>query len=62
MYVNQPTNQPTTKVAAAGVGGSLTVLVIYVLGLFGVDLPPEVASALSALISFGAGYIVKERA
>lgn len=57
---DQPTSQPTQKVAAAGIGGSLSVVVVYVVGLFGLDLPPEVASAITALVSFAAGYLVRE--
>lgn len=61
MYISQPTPQPTSKVAAAGVGGSITVLVVYIAKLFGLEIPAEVASALTALIAFGSGYIQKEK-
>jgi hypothetical protein len=40
----QPINQPsiilTTKVAAGGVAGALTVLVVWILGLLHVAVPP----------------------
>lgn len=58
---DQVSSAPTNKVAAAGIGGSLTIVVVYVLGLMGVELPAEVASALTALISFAAGYLVREK-
>ena len=45
------------KVAAGGVAGALTVVLVFVLTQVGVELPPEVASALTTLISFAAGYI-----
>lgn len=61
MKVDQPTLEPTAKVAAAGIGGSLSILIVYGLGLLGLSLPPEVAAALTALVSFAAGYLVKER-
>lgn len=48
---------PTPKVAAAGIAGSVTILVVYVAGLFGLDVPPEVASAFTAILSFAAGYV-----
>ncbi len=48
---------PVPKVAAAGAAGAVTVLIVYIAGLLGVDLPPEVSSALTALFAFGAGYI-----
>lgn len=49
-------SSPTPKVAAAGVAGSVTVIVVYVAGLLGLDLPPEVASAFTAVLAFAAGY------
>jgi len=45
----QPTTGPN-KAIAAGVSSSLSVLIIYVLGQFGITVPPEVASAATALI------------
>lgn len=52
--------KPTNKVTAVGISGALTVLLVYVLGLYGVNLPPEVASALTILVSFAGGYLIKE--
>lgn len=62
MTVNQPTAAPTNKVAAGGVAGALTVILVWVLNLNGVEMPPEVSSALTVIISFGAAYLTKERA
>ena len=60
--MNQPTANPTQKVAAAGIGGSLTILIVYVIQqAFDVQIPAEVASALTALISFASGYLVREK-
>jgi putative flippase GtrA len=59
--VNQPSSAPTTKVAAGGVVGALTVLLVWVLGLLHVTVPPEVASALTVVISFATSYFVKQR-
>jgi putative flippase GtrA len=59
--INQPSIAPTTKVAAGGVAGALTVLVVWILGLFHVTVPPEVASALTVMISFISSYLVKQR-
>jgi hypothetical protein len=44
------------KVAAAGFAGAATTLLVWGLSLVGVELPAEVASALTVLISGGAGY------
>lgn len=59
--MNQPDAQPTNKVAAAGISGAASVLLVYVLGQFGLDVPPEVASAITVLAAFGAGYMTKEK-
>lgn len=56
---NQPTAAPTSKVAAAGIGGSIAIVLIWLAGQFGVELTAEVASALTALIAFAAGYFKK---
>ena len=58
---NQPTPEPTPKMAAVGIAGSITVIVLYLVKmLFNVDVPGEVASALTAVISFGAGYLNRD--
>lgn len=59
--INQTSMAPTTKVAAGGVAGALTILVVWILGLLHVTVPPEVASALTVVISFATSYIVRER-
>jgi len=43
------------KVAAGGIAGSLSVCVVYVVGHF-VTVPPEVASAVTVIVSGVAGY------
>lgn len=59
--VNQPTAAPTRKVAAGGVGGALSIVVIYAFqGLTGVQLPAEVSSAVTLLVTFATSYIVRE--
>lgn len=45
------------KVASAGVAGSATIILVWALGEFGVSVPPEVASAITTLLSFAAGYL-----
>ncbi len=59
--ISQPSMAPTTKVSAGGVAGALTVLVVWILGLLHVAVPPEVASALTVIISFTTSYFVKQR-
>lgn len=51
---------PTPKVAAAGISGAITVLLIWIAGLTGVPLTPEVASAITLLIMSGAAWLKKD--
>lgn len=60
MTITQPTNQPTNKVAAGAVSGALTLLGVYLFGVFGVQIPAEVAAAATTIISFVVSYYVKE--
>lgn len=48
---------PQTKVVAGGAAGAFSVVLVYVAGLLGLDVPPEVASSVTVLISFAAAYI-----
>lgn len=51
---------PDNKVAAAGIAGALTVLILYVARLAGLDdIPAEVGGALTTVLSFAAGYFKK---
>lgn len=59
--INQPSIAPSTKVAGGGVAGALIVLVVWILGLLHVAVPPEVASALTVIVSFATSYFVRER-
>lgn len=59
--INQPSMAPTTKVTSGGVSGALTVLVVWILGLLHVAVPPEVASALTVVISVVTSYFVRQR-
>ena len=59
--INQSSLVPTTKVTAGGVAGAITVLVVWILGMFNVAVPPEVASAFTVIVSFAISYFVRER-
>lgn len=51
-----------TKVKAGGLGGAVSVVLVWVLNtLVGLDIPPEVASAFTVIVSTGLGYFVKEQ-
>ena len=48
--------KPQPKVAAAGIGGAVAAIIIFVAGEFGVEIPGDVGAAIATLISFLAGY------
>lgn len=52
-----PSLMPVPKVAAAGISGAVTTLVVWILQMAGVDVPPEAAVAIGALAAFIAGYL-----
>jgi hypothetical protein len=52
-----PSRTPVPKVAASGVAGAVTVVLVWALGAAGLDMPVEVAQALTVILSFGAGYL-----
>jgi hypothetical protein len=45
------------KVAASGVAGAATILLVFVAEKLGLEVPAEVASSFTVLLSFAAGYI-----
>jgi hypothetical protein len=51
------TAAPTPKVIAGAAAGAATVLLVWVARLFGLDVPPEVASAVTVLLAAGAAYL-----
>jgi len=48
---------PTPKIAAAGIGGAVATLAVWISAQFGVDMPPEVGAAVATVLSFAAGYL-----
>jgi hypothetical protein len=52
--------KPQRKVGAAGLAGAVGVILVWVLSLFGVEVPPGVAAAITAVLAFGAGYLVPD--
>lgn len=54
------TNAPDTKVKAGGLAGTVTLLIVIVLGQFGVEVPPEAAAAITTLLGFLAAYFKRD--
>lgn len=53
------TSLPTRKVSASGLGGAISLILLWALGEYaGMDFPPEVASAVTTVISFALAYLV----
>lgn len=52
-----PDLAPTPKVIAGVGAGAATVLLVWLAGLFGVEVPPEVASSVTVLLAAGAAYL-----
>jgi hypothetical protein len=59
--VSQPSTLPTAKVTAGGAAGSVTVVLVYIIGLFHVAMPAEVVSALTVIVTSLVGYLVRDR-
>jgi Na+/H+ antiporter NhaA len=60
--VKQTTYVPTRKIAAAaGIGLPLAVLIAWVLSLYEIKMPVEVAAALGSLLSSVIGYFVPDK-
>lgn len=45
------------KVTAAAIGAAATLVIVFVMGLAGVEVPADVASALTLIVSVAAGYL-----
>jgi hypothetical protein len=63
MAYQQNSKLPTKKVFLSTIAGAVSAIVVWVLNAFGLlpgktQIPAEVASALTTLISFVIGYIV----
>lgn len=53
-------NKPTRRVAVGTAAGASTVVLVWAAGLAGIEVPPEVASAITTLFMFGFAWAVSE--
>jgi putative flippase GtrA len=60
MHIDQPTAVPTRKVTAGTLAGALSVLLVWVLRLFSVEVPGEVGAAFATIIGFVTAYFVRD--
>ncbi len=56
-----PTKVPSTKIAAGGAAGALSTIIVWILGEFEVDVPAEIAAAITVLVMSLTSYFVPER-
>jgi hypothetical protein len=47
------------KVAAGGIAGAVTIILVYIASLLGLDVPSEVAQAFTVVLSFAAGWLTR---
>lgn len=53
---------PSAKVTAAALAGALTAVVVWIVtATSGVDVPPEVAAALTTILAVAVAYLVPDR-
>jgi hypothetical protein len=61
--VNQPTLEPTRKVAAGALGGAAATIVVVVVQMaFNVVFPVGFEAAVAVVFGFLAAYVTKEKA
>ena len=54
-----PSALPVRKVAAGGAAGAVTTIIVWILSAaFKIDIPPEIAAAITVVLSFAAGYFI----
>ena len=51
---------PTRKVGSGALAGAVTVVFVWILDLTGLDVPAEVASAITLILMFAASYFVQD--
>ena len=50
----------SSKVAASGVTGAVVGVLVWVVSLFGLDIPAEISAYIVTILSFAAGYFIPE--
>ena len=59
----QSSSAPTTKVVSGGIAGAISAVAVWILNAFkvlpnGTQIPGEIASALTTIVSFVVSYLV----
>lgn len=59
-WIVTTSKRPTRKVGAGALAGAVTIIGVWIAGQFGLDVPGEVGSAITTVLTFGASYMVRE--
>jgi len=51
---------PNKKVSSGALAGALSVILVWAVGLAGLDVPGEVGAAVATALGFVTAYFVKE--
>jgi len=49
--------KPVPKVAAAGIGGAVATIVVFVASSLGFEIPGDVGAAIATVVAFAAAYL-----
>jgi len=52
----------TKKIGSAALAAAVSVILVWIASQAGLEIPPEVASAVTTVLTVGTGYIVPEKA
>lgn len=52
--------KPTRKVSAGAIASAASIVLVWALTQIGADVPPEVASAITTLMSVAAAWAIRE--
>jgi hypothetical protein len=59
VQARSPSALPVRKVTAAGAAGAATAIIVWLLSAaFKVNIPPEIASAITVILAVAAGYFI----
>ena len=51
---------PSKKIGSAALAAAVSVILVWIASQAGVDIPPEVASSVTTVLTVGTGYLVPE--
>lgn len=59
---DQPTTVPSRKVTAGSLAGAVTAILVWTANdFFGIEIPADVASAVTVVIAFSTSYLARDK-